>query len=122
MALTVNGIRLQIDASELPSGFLKPTVATFDDFQYTRTFQLSVVKSSVENATPATTVMGLVSSLQTQLTTELADFDNTETVLAYGDLVGVKINIDQRDKQNTNFWDNTAITYSCTVIAYVKIN
>lgn len=120
MALTVNGIVVALGASELPSGYSQSAVTTFDDHEYTSSFTYTVTKASVENATPATTVNNLVAALVTQLTTSLADFDATNNVEAYGRLLSVTANFDPGTKQTSDFWNNTAISFTCVVQAFTK--
>lgn len=119
MALTHNGTRIDVPASELPSGYTKPSVTDFDDHETVyASREFTVAKSTVENATATTTMTNLVSAINTAIEALInADFDTTGlTVTSYAvmrslvtndTLVGVK-------------FTNGTVNYVMTIDVYVK--
>ena len=124
MAITNNGCVNSLPASQLPSGYTRPTVTTFTDWEYKRTLTLSVLKSTVENATRATTMTNIRENgtigLNKQIVDIIAtDFIASETVTTYGDWTTLSNNFVDVTGTGTALTD-TAASYTCTVILYVK--
>lgn len=119
MALTHNGTQVNVAASLLPSGYTKPTVTDFDDYeiQYLER-QFTIAKSTVDNATDTTTMGNIITQLNTDIETLLAaDIDTTGlTVTSYAVLKALTTN----DNVNGVRFTNGAVNYVLTVNIYVK--
>jgi len=116
MAITNNGTQVTLDESKIPSGYTKPTVTTFDDHEWSRTEEIEITKSTVENSDQSTTMGNIVTAITTQVTTLAADFDATNTVELYSNLRDISTNVAFSD----SFYSDTAESYKCTVDIFVK--
>ncbi len=124
MAITNNGVVNSLPANQLPSGYTRPTVTTFTDYEYTRTLSLTVLKATVENATRSTTMTNIIENatigLEKQIVDIIAtDFVASETVTTYGKWTVFSNNFVDVTGTGTAL-TNTAASYTCTVILYVK--
>jgi|TARA_R100000750_G_C2278470_1_gene70258 hypothetical protein len=124
MAITNNGAANSLPASQLPSGYTRPTVTTFADWEYKRTLSLSVLKATVENATRSTTMTNIRENATVGINKQIvdiiaADFLASATVTTYGDWTGLSNNFVDVTGTGTALAD-TAASYTCTVILYVK--
>lgn len=119
MALTHYGTEVNVPAAQLPSGYTKPTVTDFDDYesQYIER-QFTIAKSGVENATATTTMANIISALNTAIEALLnADYDTTGlTVTSYATLKALTTN----DNVSGVRFTNGAVNYVLTVNIYVK--
>jgi len=123
MAIVNNGTKVSLDSTKLPSGYTKPTVTEISDYDYVSPLTLNVLKSTVENATPATTLTNIIDNATIGITKQITDilaldFLGTATVTAYTDLVNIDNNINPTN--STDFYDDTAVSYVCVVNLYVK--
>ena len=119
MALVSNGVVVNVADSALPSGYTKPSVTTFSDYEYETSSQtVTIAKSTVENATDTTTVANIVAAIKTALDAQLgADFDDTAlTITAYYVWKSYTTNF----VVASDLFTNVAISYSCVVDIFVK--
>ena len=119
MALTHNGVKVSIPNAQLPSGYTKPSVTEFTDYELTyKNREFTIAKSSVENATASTTLTNLITQLDTDIETLLAaDIDTVGlTVTAWSEVKRIRLNHNVDEVLFTNGTDN----YLCTVDIYVK--
>jgi len=120
MAITNNGTVNNLHISLLPSGYTRPTVTTFTDYEYVNDLSLTVLKATVENATASTTMANIIANATIGITKQItdilaADYLATATVTAYASLDSLSTNM------ATEVWlDDTAVSYTCTVKLYVK--
>lgn len=124
MAITNNGTVNGLVAAALPSGYTLPTVTTFTDYQYSRTLSLSVLKSTVENATATTTMANIIANATVGITKQITDilaldYLATATVTAYAEITHLTLNLAEVHG-NADYLKNTAASYVCTVQLYVK--
>lgn len=124
MAITNNGTKNSLVADHLPSGYTRPTVTTFTDYEYVRDLTLSVLKATVENATPATTMANIIANGTVGITKQIddilaADFLSSATVTAYADWIKISHNL-ATISGTGDYLDNIAMSYVCTVKLYVK--
>jgi hypothetical protein len=124
MAIVNNGTKNSLTPNELPSGYIRPTVTTFADYEYSRTLTLNVLKATVEAATGAATMAAIIANATVGITKQIdailaADYLATATVTAYADLVGLTHNIASINGAG-DYLKNTAVSYVCTVNLYVK--
>ena len=111
------GTAVDMNARDLPAGYVKPTVATFSDFERKDTTVLTVVKSAVEDPTPATTFAAIVADVNTQATAIIAiDYDTARTVDSYSILRKVETN----QQFGVSLYNDDANAYLCTVDIYSK--
>ena len=124
MALTNNGTVVNLPASRIPSGYTLPTVSTFTDYEYeSKDVVLSVLKSTVENATETTTLTNILTNATIGINKQVsdlitADADVSNTVTAYAELKMIDSN--QAASGSNDFYNDTAMSYQCTVRFYWK--
>ena len=119
MALNNEGVTVSINANKLPSGYSKPSITTFSDYEYKQTEKVfAIAKSGVENASEVTTFEAIVTQLATDVGTAIsADYDTTlNTVDVYTDLKSVTTNATVGDVLYTT----GAVNYKCLVDVYIK--
>lgn len=124
MAITLNGVVNGLTATEKPSGYTNPTVTTFSDYESIATLNLTVLKSTVENATASTTMTNIFNDatigLVKQVTDILAgDYLATATVTAYAELIRLSNNYSDVNGAGA-YLTNTPNSYQCTLKLYVK--
>lgn len=125
MAIINNGTVNKLPAEQLPSGYTSPTVTTFTDYEYRRTLTLSVLKSTVETATPATTMTAIFNNSTIGINKQIADiiaadYLTTPAVTTFAELYSLTTNIAQTSPTDTTYLNNTPVSYVCTVVLYVK--
>jgi len=125
MAITNNGTKNSLNSEQLPTGYTLPTITTFTDWEYKRILNLTVLKSTVENATQATTMTNIFDDATIGLDKQVvdivaADYLASATVTTYADLVGLSNNITDVNNGDGVWLDNIATSYTATVILYVK--
>ena len=118
MAITNNGTKVSVPSGKLPSGYTKPTVVEFTDYEQKYTaHSFTVAKSTVENADKATTLAALVAAVNVLVTAVITfDFVAANTVTAYADLKDYRTNMVIGEDLLTN----TVTNYICTVDIYAK--
>jgi hypothetical protein len=124
MAITLNGVKNSLPDADLPSGYTRPTVTTFSDWEYKRRINLTVLKSTVENATASTTMTNIIDNATIGLDKQIddilaADFLGTATVTAYADWVSISNNYCPTTGSG-DYLTDTACSYQCTLDLYVK--
>lgn len=124
MAITNNGTKNLLSATQLPEGYTPPAVTSFADHQYVRTVEFSILKATVQNANPVTTMENIIANgtigVTKQVTDNLAaDFLGTATVTAYAELVALRNNYQSMLAGSPAFTD-AAASYIATVNIYVK--
>lgn len=123
MAITNNGTKVSLGVNQIPSGYTKPSITTFEDHEYTRVLVLTVLKSTVQNATEATTLTNIIENATIGINKQIddilaADYLATATVTAYSDLTNIKSNIANDNK--SDFYNNTVVSYLCTIKLFIK--
>lgn len=124
MAITNNGTVNNLPAAQLPSGYTRPVVTTFSDYQYVRTLNLTILKATVENATPSTTMTNIITNGTIGVNKQVQDiiaaaFISSETVTTYASLDSLSTN--QSQNSDDEVWlDNIAQSYTATVKLYIK--
>jgi hypothetical protein len=119
MALTNNGTVVNVISSKIPSGYTKPSVTTFTDYESTYPDRvITVAKSSVENADEVVTFTALIAAITTAVTTLIeADYDETaNTIEAYAIVKDIQTN----NSVGNVLYTNGALNYICTVDIYIK--
>ena len=125
MALTLNGVKNSLDATQLPSGYSRPSVTEFSDWEYKRTLALTVLKSTVENATASTTMTNIIDNGTIGLDKQCEDILNQDfdtsgaTITAWADWTTLSNNYVNVTGSGAALTD-TAMSYTCTVVLYVK--
>ena len=124
MALTNSGTLVQLPTSRVPSDFTAVAVSSFTDYEYQSTTRtLSVLKSTVQDADPATTLLAIIANATIGINKQVfdlvtAEFDTYNTVTCYAILTGIDSNV--AASASNDFYTDTAMSYSCTVNFYVK--
>ena len=127
MALTLNGVKNSLPDNQLPSGYTRPSVTTFADWEWVQTATFTVLKSTVENATESTTMTNIINDATIGLDKQVDDliendFDTTNTVTAWADWQSLSTNYTPETNSTASNWlDDTAVSYSCTVKIYLKV-
>jgi len=125
MAITNNGTQNKLSANLLPTGYTAPTITTFTDWQYKRTLNLTILKSTVENATASTTMTNIFNDATIGLDKQIldivaADYLATATVTTFAQLTRLENNISSVNSGNGTWMTDTAVSYTATVDLYVK--
>jgi len=125
MAITANGVQNALADSSLPSGYARPVITTFTDYEWTRSLTLNVLKATVENATQTTTMTNILTNATVGLTKQItdivaADFLTTPSVTWYASLVDLNTNIPVGQESNFTYLSNTPVSYVCKVVIYLK--
>jgi hypothetical protein len=124
MAITNNGTKNSLPDSQIPSGYSRPSVTTFTDYEYERTLTLSVLKSTVESATRSTTMTNIIGNGTIGITKQITDilaaeFLDSATVTAYAEIIALTHNF--AAQAGTDVWlSNTACSYVATVKLFIK--
>ena len=124
MAIVNAGTVNNLHKSQKPSGYTDPTVVTFEDYEYIKDVQLSVLKSTVENATATTTMANIISNgtigiSKQALDIVTADYIAASTVEFYTDWNFLTHNLASLAGSGV-FLQATALSYLCTVRIYIK--
>ena len=120
MAIVNNGVKNSLPDGNLPSGYSKPAVTEFTDFEWKSDLKLTVLKSAVENASGAITMAAIVSNLVAQVDAILAaDYIATQTVDAWADLISISNNYKSL-RGDADWLTTTVVSYDCTIKFYVK--
>ena len=125
MALSAQATKISIDSSQLPSGYTDPGGENLANAQpYYKDLKLTVDKTTVENATKATTFDNIRTNVVVGLEAQVAallgnDFDDTANTVTY--------NIDWKSIRNNQpiveeFYSNAAVEYVCVVDIYIVIS
>ena len=123
MAIVNNGTKNSLSSDLLPSGYTRPTVTEISDYDYVSELTLSVTKATVENATKATTMANIIADGTVGITAQIdailaADYLASATVTAYTDWYKVSSNIEVNT--TSDFFNDTAVSYTCYCRLYVK--
>ena len=123
MAIVNNGTVNSLPESQIPEGYTRPTVTLVTDFDYESTLTLTVLKATVENATDATTMTNIIDDAVIGITKQIddilaADFLGTATVTAHAELTEISNNI--IPVKTSDFYNDTAVSFTCTVKLFVK--
>lgn len=126
MAITNNGIKNSLPASQLPDTYTRPTVTTFDDAEYKGVLNLTIVKATVENADPATTMANIIDNATVGIKKQIddiltADYASTATGNAYADLVSLRNNMQSMAK-GADAYTTATLKYQARVLLFVKTN
>lgn len=124
-AITNNGTRNSLAAAKKPAGYTSPTITTFTDYEYVRTLTLSVLKSTVDEATSAATMTAIFDDGAVGLDAQVvaivaADFLTTPTVTTWADLIALTHNEANVTSGDGTWLTDTAVSYVATVKLYVK--
>ncbi len=123
MAVVDKGIKIELPDALVPDAFVAAAYEEVANPEYKRTYQLSVLKATVENATEATTFSNIINEAAIGILKQIldlitADFIGTNTVDYYSVFKQITSNI-QRSKAN-DFYTDTAVSYICTIDVYIK--
>lgn len=126
MAITHLGAENNLPAVQLPTGYVKPNIATFEDYEYPRTLILEVLKATVENANPAVTMANIIDNATIGIDKQVedilaADFLGTATVLSFASLTALNTNFADL-KSTADYLKTTAAKYICTVKIFIKVS
>lgn len=126
MAITHLGAENNLPAVQLPADYVKPTIATFEDYKYPTTLNLEVDKATVENAVAAVTMANIINDAAIGIDKQVedilaADFLGTATVLSFASLVSLNTNFADL-KSTADYLKTTAAKYICTVKIFIKVS
>lgn len=126
MALVNNGVKNSLPDTSIPSGYTRPSVTEFTDFQYTYEEVLTVLKATVENATRSTTMANIIADAAIGLTKKIndemtKDYDIVgNAVTVWADWTHLTNNFTSL-KSDGDVLSNIAPSYYCTVKVYIKV-
>jgi hypothetical protein len=124
MAITNAGTVNKLLSIQVPSDYTRPTVTTFADYDYVRDITLTVLKETVDEADPATTMAAIISNATIGITKQIddilaADYIATRTVTAYTNWTDLTTNLTGVTKTDPLLTAAVA-SYVCTVKLYIK--
>ena len=124
MAIALNGVKNSLTNNQIPTGYSRPAVTTFDDQESIAEYNLTVLKATVENSDPAVTMANILNDAVIGLTKQItdildADYIATQTVTAWADFTHLSNNYTGISGEG-DFLTDTANSYQCKVILYVK--
>lgn len=124
MAITSNGTRNLLKANQLPTGYTLPTVTTFTDFEYTKTLNLTMLKSDIALATPVLTMANLIDDALVGIDKQVldaitSDFVSTKSVVYFTDLRTLT-STDALSGGDDSWLTNAGTSYNAKVIVYIK--
>ena len=123
--LSNKGTVVSMKTSELPVGYVKPTVVTFTDEEYKFIKDFSVLKVTVDNATKITTMDNIIADATIGITKQITDMVTADydivanTVDVWAEILDMKLNADGANPDD-DFYNDTVISYVVTVRYYVK--
>lgn len=125
MAISNLGTTNDLPAEQLPTGYTKPVIATFSDFQYVSTLTLLVLKATVEVATASATMTAIFNNATIGLNKQIADiiaadYLTTPAVTTYASLISLTTNVEVAGLTDQTYLINTPVSYKCVVRLYVK--
>jgi len=123
MALVNNGTKISIPLALIPTGYTEPGVTEFTDQESTRDLTLSVLKATVDESSKAATLLAISENATIGIAKQVddimaADYISSNTVTYYTDWLTLSSNI--RLGTDTDFLNNTAVSYVVTVKVYIK--
>jgi hypothetical protein len=123
MAHTNNGCKVSAPDEHLPSTYVRPSITEIQDWKYKARKTFSVLKGTVENATPNTTVANIIANasigINKQVTDMLAlEYISTLTLVAFTDIVAISET--NQPPATGNMFKNVAPSYLVTCDVYVK--
>ena len=124
MAIVNNGTINSLTTNQIPAGYTRPTVTQFTDFEYKRTLDLTVLKSTVHNASADVTMANIIENVSIGITKQVSDilagdYLASATVEAYADWIQFSNNYSDIDGEG-DFLTTQVSTYQCKVILFVK--
>ncbi len=124
MALVDNGLKVSVAGGQLPAGASAQAVTEFTDFEYVRNETFSVLKSTVQDSSKATTFDNILNEasigVKAQVTALMtADYIATNTVTYYSEITYITTNIAGNSTVG-DFYNDTAVSYMCVVRIFVK--
>ena len=125
MAIVANGVANMLADAQLPTGYTRPSITTFNDWEWKRELTLNVLKATVENASESTTMTAILTNATIGLTKQITDIVASDYLTApavtwYATLVDLNTNIPVGDPNNTTYLKNTAVSYVCKCVIYLK--
>jgi len=122
--ITNEGTVNSLVAAQVPDDYTRPTVSTFTDYKYVYDVVLSVLKVTVDDADPATTMAAIIAEGTIGITKQVddilaEDFIAARTVTAYTDWISLKTNMQPILKDDPILTD-VVTNYECTVKIYIK--
>lgn len=123
MAITNNGTENKLPEAEIPTGYTRPVITTFSVIgEYQRELTLTVLKATVQNATPSTTMTNIFDDATIGLDKQISDivaatYLATATINTFAQLVAMTDNI---VVEGADFLTAEATSYVCTVRLFVQ--
>lgn len=117
MAITNNGTKVSVRSGDIPSGYTKPTITEFADYEYINSIDVVLDKATIDEADPVVTFTALVAAITSAVTARITtDYIGTNTVDIWTDFKTVKTNLTSNDA----IYKADAPTYVCGVDIFIK--
>lgn len=121
MAITNNGTVVDMQASDLPVGYTKPTVTTFSDEEYKGNFEIKLDKATLDDPDPLVTMAAIVSGVTTAVNTILTnDWNAAATGEAFARITDINLNANVKNKQGSDFYNDASVSYLVATQLFVK--
>ena len=125
MAITNNGTKNSLPEAQIPTGYTRPSVTEFTDWESSAKYILTVLKTTVENSTTSITMDNIFDEGTIGLDKQIldivdADYIATQTVTTWADCIKLELNNSDVSSGDGVWLDDTPQSYKATVILYVK--
>jgi len=123
MAIVDKGLRVVLSPAIVPDRYVADPYEIVSDYEYIREYELSVLRSTVEDVDKAVTFGNIIDNATTGIKKQVndlvsSDFDSSNTVDYSTELIDITSNV-QRSKSN-DFYSNIAMSYVCKVVVKIK--
>ena len=125
MALAAQSTKISLDSTKLPSGYTDPGGTNLSSSEPTYTnLAITVLKSTVEDATKATTFDNIRTDAVVGIEKQITDLLTNDMEIA---VATITYNIDWKDIRNNeifteDFYNDTVVSYICTVDVYINVS
>jgi len=124
MALNLLGTVVLLPSTMVPAAYTLPAVSSFTDAEYNSELTLSVLKATVENVAPETTLDNIINDATIGIEKQVSDILSADldvlgnTVDAFVELISITNNV--QANLSGDFYGNVPVSYSCKVRVRAK--
>jgi len=125
MAIINNGVKNDLADNQIPNGYTRPTITEFENPDYVRAVTINVLKDTVDDANPVTTMeqiindatIGLNFQAEGIVTNDFVNTNNVEMYTVWSQLTNNIVDLTGKG----NFLTDNPVNYVCTIVIYIKI-
>lgn len=125
MAITYNDAQNILPDNQIPTGYVRPIIIIFTDFQWKQTIVLSILKATVDNSDKAVTMTNIFDDATIGIDKQVADiltndYIASNTVDAFASL-RILSSTTNPDDTSSEFLSDVPDSYTATVDIFVKV-